>query len=58
MNAFDIPEQQVCVYFEDPGQTWHHRILLLPLGLAGRWIACSSDYDVEVVDLVILIRYH
>ena len=48
--SYDIPEQQVCIYFDDPGHSWHIRILLLPLG-AGRWLACSSDYDVEVLDL-------
>ena len=50
LMGFDIPEQQLFVYFDDPGHGWHHRVLLLPLG-AGRWIATSTDYDVEVMDL-------
>ena len=48
--SFDIAEQQVCIYFDDPGFSWHIRILLLPLG-NGRWLACSSDYDVEIIGL-------
>ena len=51
MSAFDITEQQVLLYFDaDPGHSWHHRILLIPLG-GGRWIACSTDYEVEIIDL-------
>ena len=51
MSAFDIPEKQVLVYFEDPGRSFHHRILLVALQPGGRWIGCSADYDVEVLDL-------
>ena len=49
--SFEVPEPQVCVHYDDPGQEWHHRILLLAGGVLGRWIACSMDYDVEVMDL-------
>ena len=54
MSSYDIGEQQVCVYFDDPGHCWHIRILLVPLG-AGRWLACSSDYDVEIIDLALCL---
>ena len=51
MSGFDIPEQQVGLWHDDPGFSFHHRILLLPCGPPGRWIWCSTDYDVEVGDL-------
>ena len=54
MSSYDIGEQQVCVYFDDPGHCWHIRILVVPLG-AGRWLACSSDYDVEIIDLALCL---
>ena len=49
--SFDIPEQQCFVYYNDPGHSYHHRVLLLSLGGPGKWICCSTDYDVEVIDL-------
>ena len=42
--SWDIPEQMIFVYFNDPGHEWH--VLLLGYGTAGVWLACSSDYEV------------
>ena len=36
MSAYDVVEQQLLIYFDDPGHCWHHRILLVHLG-GGRW---------------------
>jgi len=53
MTAYDIPETQVLLYFDgDPGHSWHHRVLLVPLGNAGRWVATSTDWETEVLDLM------
>ena len=49
--SWDIPEQQVFVEFDDPGHSWHLRVLLLPYGAPGIWLSCSSDYLVEVINL-------
>ena len=52
MSAFDIPEQQVLLHHDDPGFSWHHRILLVAAGPGGRWIGCSTDYEVEIIELL------
>jgi hypothetical protein len=49
--SWDVAEQQVFICFEDPGFSWHHRILILPGGAPGVWLACSSDYLVEILNL-------
>ena len=50
--SWDIPEQMILVYFNDPGFEWHVRVLLVGYGTPGVWLACSSDYEVEVINLV------
>ena len=50
MSAYDVVEQQLLIYFDDPGHCWHHRILLVHLG-GGRCLACSADFDVEILDV-------
>ena len=48
-RALDVPEQQVAVAY--PGDAfWHLRILIVPLG-GSRYVATSSDWEVEVIDL-------
>ena len=49
--SWDVAEQQVFIYFDDPGFSWHHRVLILPGGAPGVWLACSTDYLVEILNL-------
>ena len=54
LAALDIPQKQCLIdFFDDAdGFCWHHRVLLYSSGNKdGRWIACSPDHDLEVLDL-------
>lgn len=50
--TLDVPDPQVLVNFphDANGLTEHHRLLLCKLG-PGRWVACSPDMELEVLDL-------
>lgn len=50
--SLDVPEPQILLHFAgDPnGLTEHHRLLLAKLN-AGRWVAATPDFDLEVLDL-------
>ena len=50
--GLDLHEQQVAVDFEDDDAfLWHHRVLFERVGDQGRWVACSPDGELEVLDL-------
>ena len=49
--SWDVAEQQVFIWYNDPGFCYHHRLLILPFGAPGVWLACSTDYLVEVLHL-------
>lgn len=50
--SLDVPEPQILRHVAgDPnGLTEHHRLLLAKLN-AGRWVAATPDFDLEVLDL-------
>ena len=48
----DVEERQVLVDFEADAQfLWHHRLLLLPIDRAGRWVCASPTFEVQTIDL-------
>ena len=50
--TWDVPETQVAVDFPDDAQfPYHVRFLFVRLPEAGKWIAGSSDLDLEVINL-------
>lgn len=51
-RTLDVAEPQILLHFgADPnGLTEHHRLLLCRLS-AGRWVAATPDFDLEVIDL-------
>eukprot|EP00974_Lingulodinium_polyedra_P031800 3063584-Lingulodinium_polyedra.AAC.1 len=51
-RTFDVPESQVCLdFFEDPGSSWHHRVLLVPGNAAGEWVVATPDGEIQVARL-------
>eukprot|EP00973_Karenia_brevis_P045779 6341349-Karenia_brevis.AAC.1 len=52
-RTLDIKEIQVLRHYEDDagGFYWHHRILLARAGEAGRWVALTPDFGLEILDL-------
>ena len=53
MTAPNFSFRQVLVdFFDDPNYHWHGRVLLLPSPNGdGRWIGCSPDLELEVLNL-------
>ena len=51
--SLDVPERQCLIdFFDDPnGFLWHHRLLLKPTPVPGRWVVSTPDHSVEVCDL-------
>ena len=39
------------VDFENDDFYWHHRILLLPIDRAGRWVCATPTFEVQTIDL-------
>ena len=50
MTSLDIGYKQVLVHFPGDPFPWHHRVLL-ERGEAGKWVCCTPDYDVQLIDL-------
>lgn len=52
MAALDLLDPQVLVYYpDDPEVGYHHRLLLRGVGGAS-WIACSPDFELDLLDVV------
>eukprot|EP00959_Pyramimonas_sp_CCMP1952_P266274 5566918-Pyramimonas_sp.AAC.1 len=45
VRSLDVAERQCLIdFFEDEnGFHWHHRLLLKPTPVPGRWIICAPD---------------
>ena len=53
VRSLDVAERQCLIDFfnDENGFFWHHRLLLKPTPVPGRWIIATPDLSVQVADL-------